>query len=903
MSKGNSFIEDVSRQVMDNYQDRLHLVTIVVPAKRSLRFFKNTLTQLLAQNGTAAILPEIITLSDLTARFSPYTVLTPLELSFHFYQVYVTLEENPEPFEKFYTWAPVLLADFNEVDNYQVNPANLFRDLKNIKEIDEWSFLSTDWSQGQQKLNAFWEKIPVYYQHLNAYLAQRGLAYSGMANKHIAVNVKQVFAAAPPRQYVFAGFNALTGCEKTIMQYLGEQYQAQLFFDGDGYYTEHEFHEAGLFIRSFEQYFGAQFKLVDAQQLLQNPKTIRYYQCNGETLQCTRLIQLLSQQKPEDMERSAIVLCNEQLLPVLIGEFPSEFLKINVTMGWPLRFTHISDFFQALTDVHISLQRNGTYVPYEQVKHFLDIALAVFPVTNGNGTSDLTTYQSLLGHFEGTAVYELLKPVGEDILLFVQRAADFIKQQLLIVNPDDLQAEVLAHFLEVFNKLVLLPGFSQNIKSWYLFKRFFQAFVRQYPLAFLGEPMSGIQVMGMLETRGLDFDKVYVLSCNEGFLPAQHNSAGFIPYELRQFVKLPGKAEQDAVFAYYFYRLVQRASEVHLFYNGQNELLQQAEKSRYLLQIEKELAELNPQIDLNRSFVSQPLPALKTPDNPAKTEFYYKLLNQYTQQGISASMLSTYVTCPLDFYFKYILGFKEDKDVQRIEESDIGNIIHEFFHTTFSAHSGKQLEPVHFQVALQQVDPVVRSIVREKYQRYDFSSGENYLALQMIRKMIMAFLQKQGDTGNPFSLVGKTLVGTETKLEAAIQLNSGKTIRLKGTIDLLLTDGKGTYLIYDFKTGRAQEEDLALPVKGNVIESVERKNKLLQLLVYSQLVKNVYPNTVSTQAYIIPLAAGAAQFLNAPVISNENELLVQVISNIVERMYSSEEPLQHEVKSKFCEFC
>lgn len=901
MSMGKSFIEEVSSRVMAAQNGRLHLVTIVVPAKRSLRFFRNAITRVLANEGKAAIMPEIVTLNDLTTRFSPYTVLTPLELAFHFYKVYCELEQQPEPFEKFYTWAPALLSDFNEVDNYLVNPDNLFRDLKNIKEIDEWSFLSSDWSQGQQKLNAFWEKIPLYYKKLNEYLVQHRLAYSGMANRFIAENAPQIFIQAPKRHYVFAGFNALTACEKTIMQHLNQVYGAELYFDADHYYVEHEFHEAGLFIRSFENVFEKHVNVINAGTLLHAPKKIEYYECNGEALQCAQLVKLIENKTPEELSRAAIVLCNEQLLPVLIGEFPSEFLRINVTMGWPLRFTSLNDFFQAIIDVHISLQRNKTYVPYEQVKHFSDIASAVFPLAKGAVLHEVTTYQHLLDLYEGKNIGTLLQHPGDDIMLFVKKAVVFLQEERLTLGDEDLQAEILSHFIEVFNKMQQLPGFSEHIKSWYLFRRFFQAFVRQYPLAFLGEPMWGMQVMGMLETRGLDFDQVYVLSCNEGFLPAQHTSPGFIPYELREFVKLPGKAEQDAVFAYYFYRLIQRAGEVHLFYNGQNELLQQAEKSRYLVQIEKELAELNTQIDLQCSFVNQRLPSLQQHQYPVKTTYYFEKLDTYAKTGMSASMLSTWVNCPLDFYFKYILGFKEDRDPQLIEESDVGNIIHEFFHIIFSPLLEKVLEESHLQNALHRIEGVVRDIVREKYNKYDFSSGENYLALQMVRKMIASFLQRQMNPGLLHRIVGKILVGSEIKLETDMELEGGRTIRLKGTVDLLMSDSNGNYFIYDFKTGRAQEEDLTLPVKADVVEVVQKKNKLLQLMVYQQLVRNVYPQAVSIEAALIPLAAGAGKFLPAP--QTGQALLEQALTGIVEEMYNTDMPLEHEVKSKFCEFC
>lgn len=903
MHVGQGFIGEVSKQVIDRYASELHRVTIVVPAKRSLRFFKNNITALLSQQAKASILPEMITMAGLMERLSPYTVLTPLELSFHFYKVYTALEKDPEPFEKFYGWAPALLADFNEVDNYLVYPPHLFRDLKNIKEIEEWSFSDPDWSPGQELLNKFWEKIPAYYKAFNEYLAEKKLAYHGMSNKYIAVNAKSIFDAGDKRHYVFAGFNALTACEQAVIQYLNKEYAAPVFFDADRYYVDHEFHEAGLFIRGFEKMFEKECYVIDAENLLQEEKNIHYYECSGEALQCSKLVSMVEHESRASLENSAIVLCNEQLLPVLVGEFPNELLRVNVTMGWPLRFTNTNDFLQALIEIHIALQRNRNYVPYDHVKHFLDIAASVFVLEEKEKIPEVINYHQLVAFFNNSEIKVLLEPKGDDILSFIESVKKFLHQLIQQGNMEELQSEIFAHFFEVFSRLAALPGFSENIKSWYLFKRFFQSFSKQYPLAFLGEPMMGIQVMGMLETRGIDFDKVYVLSGNEGFLPVQQNISGFIPYDLRKFVKLPGKAEQDAVFAYYFYRLIQRAKEVHVFYNGQSELLQQSEKSRYLLQIEKELAELNKNITLTKTYVShQPSPVV-TDAHPDKTAFYYDLLKQYSDNGFSASMLSTYMNCPLDFYFKYILGFKEEKDPQYIEESDIGNIIHGFFQHEFTPLQGTKLEAKHVQASLGRVDIIVDGIIREEFRQYDFASGENYLALQLIHKMITSFLQQQLEPGNFNSILGKVLLGSELKAETRVLLNSGREVKIKGTIDLLMNDGEGKYFIYDFKTGKANEEDLVIPAKGNQVRAVAKKNKLLQLLIYQRLVKNNFAGVKTAKAFIIPLATGAGKFLPAPANASDGQLLQDTLTMIIENMFSKEEPLQHEVSSKFCSFC
>lgn len=906
MSQKGTFISSVCKWVIEHHSANLHEVTIVVPAKRSIRFFSNELVAQFTAKSKASILPEIITLTDLFDQLSPLSKLTQVELIFHFYKVYCQLEKNPESFDQFFTWAPSLLSDFNEIDNYLIDPVNLYKDLRNIKEqeiiIEGWSFERPQLSSSQTMLNDFWLKFPGYYKHLKNYLLENKIGYSGLINRTIAADASTVFAKLQNRTYVFAGFNAMTKCEIEVINYLIENKKGKVFFDTDYYYVKDELHEAGLFMRNHIKDFNGNVEFVNANALVSAPKNIAYYESNGEALQCEEVVKQLQLLKPNELEKTAIVLCNEQLLPILINALPKDLLRVNVTMGWPLKFTKANDFFNALIDLNIAFSRNKNFIQHELIDYFI-LAANSFLEKNVVNVGEVLSRAELLTAYENTSIGGIVSSTTRSITQFLNACLKYIAQELNNGNIENINTEVLAHYNEVFNKILLLPGFEEHISSWYIFKQLFNKFTRNYPIAFLGEPLAGIQVMGMLETRALDFDTVFILSANEGFLPAQQLYTGYIPYDLRAHYKLPGKTEQDAVFAYYFYRLLQFSKNIHVLYNTQNELLQQSERSRYLLQIEKELAEKNQNITLTTKVVDPRLDKIAKHFEVERSPFYFEKLNALMQSGFSASMMLTFCKCKLDFYHKYILGFKEAKDPHVLDESGIGNMVHHYFHAIFSKITNEKTSTEFFKHELSLLNKTIAIIVETRFPTYNFTSGQNFLAMQMVMKMISSFLQKQSQADAENVLLGKTVVGSE--IESAVELTvSNNKIKLKGNIDLLLKDDGNNYFVFDFKTGRVNESDLEVSGKKELsFKFFTEHDKLIQLLIYKKLVEDNY-TVNSIMACIIPLATGSTKSLATNVKdATDEEIRAQFFNGVINEMLNKNNLIVHSENSRFCEFC
>jgi ATP-dependent helicase/nuclease subunit B len=906
MSQNATFISKVCKWVIENQSANLHELTIVVPAKRSIRFFSNELVAEFTAKSKASILPEIITLTDLFDQLSPLSKLTQVELVFHFYTVYSKLELKPDTFEEFFTWAPSLLSDFNEIDNYLIDPKALYTDLRNIKEqeiiIEGWSFERPTLSKSQTLLNEYWMKFPVYYKELKKYLIENKLGYSGLINRSIAENIQNTFENRGNRTFVFAGFNAMTKCEVVVLNYLIEHKRSKVFFDTDSYYKDNKLHEAGLFMRNHQNDFNGKVEFLNANALTNSPKNISYYESNGEALQCQEVVKQLLQMKAHELEKTAIVLCNEQLLPILINALPKSLLMVNVTMGWPLKFTKANDFFNALIDLNIAFSRNKNFIQHELIDYFI-LAANSFLEKNIANVGQVLNRADLLSAYENSSIGNILNSTTRSITQFLNACLKYIGHELSISKPELINTEVLAHYNEVFNKILLLPGFEEHISSWFIFKQLFNKFTRNYPIAFVGEPLAGIQVMGMLETRALDFETVFILSANEGFLPAQQLYTGYIPYDLRAYYKLPGKTEQDAVFAYYFYRLLQFSKNIHVLYNTQNELLQQSERSRYLLQIEKELAEKNRNIILTTNVVDARLDKIAEQFVVEKSPFYFERLNQLMVSGFSASMMLTFCKCKLDFYHKFILGFKEAKDPHVLDESGLGNMVHYYFNSIFSKITNEKTSTEFFKNELDCLRSSVDLIIEEKFLTFNFASGQNYLALQMVIKMISSFLQKQLNPNSENVLLGKTVVGSE--IDSAVQLTiAGQSIKLKGNIDLLLKDDANNYFVFDFKTGRVNQEDLEVSIKKELsFKFFTDHEKLIQLLIYKKLVEDNY-KTNSVTAFIIPLATGSSKILATHVKdATDEDVRMQFFTGVVDEMLNKKNSIVHSESSKFCEFC
>lgn len=900
--KTKSFIYEVSEQLITEHGSNPEQLVIVVPAKRSVRFFTNAFVELFKAKGKASLLPRIITLSELIDEISPLTKISITEAAFHYFSVYKNIEKDADSFERFLKWAGIVLADFNEIDNYLIDARLFYADLSNIKEIEEWSFGAEEWSEGQTKFNSNWTQLYTHYLQLNAHLEQLGMAYNGALMRKIALQPQNYFKPDNKKHFVFAGFNALTACETKIIQFLIAQQCASVIFDLDEYYYQDGVQEAGYFLRKHTEDFGKNFQFKDATALRNDKKEVHFYECSGEVVQCLKLSEFLTKQSDLKNKNGAIVLCNEKLLPVLVNHLPGQMEGINVTMGWSLAYTSVYDFIASLIEYHHIIHRHKRFVPLKTARNLMNQTALLAPDFRcPEGIMQQTSF--IAKTFEENGLGILVKE--QSINEFIKNIVQFFKTCIASNHLNLFLNEILLHFESSFNKLTALPHFYNLVESWSLLRTLLLKFMSNNPISFVGEPFSGMQIMGMLETRGLDFDEVYILSANEGILPSQSKSNSIIPFDLKKFYHLPGKMEQDAVFAYYFYRLIQRAKKIHVFYNVQSESMGQAEKSRYLLQMEKELLIQNRNISFARHLVDTKIDALPEAVSIEKSDFYFNQVKAVFSRGVSASMIGTFVNCPMDFYYKYILGIRLDEEKEEFSQADIGNLVHAFFHTVFTPLVGKKIEKAHLQEMVNQLQEILNSEAIKLFPAKDFSSGSAHLGMEMCRAMIERFLSNAMKEMYNGLIIGQTVIGTELSLLNEIQ-TEGIAVAIRGNIDLILYDDERGYCVYDFKTGSVNENELSLKSVQQAVNTGfdSAGNKLMvQLLIYEHLISN-HMKTDKVNSFIIPLAVGASKMhqLNAPDIERK-KAFEKIITGFVNAIMSTEDAILHNEKSKYCELC
>ncbi|HTE33767.1 MAG TPA: hypothetical protein VK666_25475, partial [Chryseolinea sp.] len=629
-----SFLFELATHIHSS-NSQLDNVIVVFPNRRAVIYFRKHLGSLLDKPSFS---PRMITIEDFMNDFSTLRVPDKLELIHRLYDSYHRVIETPaalrEPFDKFYFWGDMLLRDFDELDKYLVPAGQIFKDLTLQKELDasfdfltdeQREFLKSFWrgfeenlTENKQKFLSVWNRLHQLYDDFREQLLREGLAYEGMLHRDVAENIEHTSKVTlKSTKIVFAGFNALTKAEEIIISHFVENYSADVFWDADAYYVNNNTQEAGRFFRAYQRHdvlsktfhrdipsnFLGTSREPDefdaAKPSASDAKIVRVFGAAEPVSQAKVMAQVLQEefQRGLDPENTLIVLPDEKLLlPVLHG-LSVDFKKLNVTMGFPLASTPIFSLAELLVDLQIS--RKQDHFNHRQV-----LALLGHPyVVAADAVSANVKRKEILGHnWVHIPKGYLATTVDMHRYIFQEAQAGSIISYLHDVTMEigslttisDLDKEYAFNFIKLLNRMEEVMGNAYHheisnrkehqaaLKS---FLRLLRQLIQTYKIPFTGEPLRGLQVMGVLETRNLDYKNVFILSLNEGALPASSSKGSYIPFNIRKAYGLPTVEHQDAIYAYLFYRVLQRAENIFLFYNSETDVLGQGEMSRYLQQL------------------------------------------------------------------------------------------------------------------------------------------------------------------------------------------------------------------------------------------------------------------------------------------------------------------------------
>lgn len=867
------FLQDLAEKLLKEHP-QLDEMTLVFPNRRAALYFRKYLSLLLDKPAFA---PKLITIEEFIAGFSSLKVPDKLELVHRLYKSYyeVLRKSSPveeEPFDQFYFWGDMLVRDFDEVDKYMVNAELLFKDLSNQKELDssfdffsaeQIEFLKNFWGSfdehsgnSKKKFIQVWRQLPEVHRAYKAQLANEGLAYEGMVHREVAEKLMRSELKPNVTPTWFIGFNALTMAEEKIISWFVEHGKAEVHWDLDAYYLHNKTQEAGEFFRQYQNHpvLGNTFP-ADVPANFHNTKSIKVFGAAQPVGQAKLMSQLLQEElgkgvRPEEI---LIVLPDEKLmLPVLHG-IPASVDKLNVTMGFPLSNTPMFNLVELL--VELQMHRKGDTYNHRQVLALLghSYVMAANPASANEKRKHIQSDNmvSVMGSMLRTD-HVLHKQIFCEVT--EKSILDYLRQVIQLIGSleqiDDLDKEYALYFLKFLNRMEDVLGTEySNVKA---FLRLFRQLVKAQKIPFTGEPLKGLQVMGVLETRNLDFKNVFILSLNEGALPSGGGKGSYIPYNIRRAYQLPTVEHQDAIYAYLFYRVLQRAENIFLFYNSETDVLGQGEMSRYLQQLLYESG-LKPERSVLHNPI-QPLPI--KPITITKDNSILELLSKLNEgnvyfKGISPSALNTYIECRLRFYFHYVARIKEPNEVEEdIDARIMGNFLHDvmelFYRRLREKKKNKSVEVGDFDQVEKVIDQLIEEVFVKQYhlepgKKVEFE-GQRLVVREVVKRFAMRILALDKEYA-PYTMEAIEQGGMLYRLK--IDQSPGYAV-IGGKIDRV--DSRGDLLrIIDYKTGK---DKLDFENVASLFAREEKRNKAaFQTLLYALLYNT---NIKSNGARVVP---------------------------------------------------
>lgn len=862
-----SFISDVLHDLSDQQVD-ISQLKFILPSKRAGVFLKQEIAQHI---NKTIFLPEILSIEEFVEELSQLYKISNTELLFEFYETYKenTQEDLIEPFDSFLKWAQVLLQDFNEIDRYLIDPKAVFDYLKSIQDIDHWS-LEENQTPLIKNYLAFWNKLHSYYKELSGKLLNKRKGYQGLIYREAVENLESYIQYNDTKQHVFMGFNALNTCESTIIKELLHNGIAKVYWDIDSKFVENKVHDAGHFIRSYkkEWSFYRSHPLKWTHEFYQQQKTIEVTGVPKNIGQVKYVGNLLSKIKTEQthLNKVAVVLGDESLLTPILNSMPSNIDSLNITMGFPLRSVPLASLFEQLFLIHKKQKRSFYYkdvialLSHQSIRSLfivekLDIATRAIETISQNNLVYLSVdkLKSILPEKE--PIVELLFGNWQNNpAIAIKNCSSLILQIKQSYNTSKehhlLSLEYLYRFNELFNILNNINLTYSHISNIETLHGLFHETLRNETLDFKGEPLKGLQIMGMLESRVLDFDTVIITSVNEGILPAGKSSGSFIPYDVKREYGLPTHKEKDAVYTYHFYRLIQRAKHVHIIYNTEPDVLKGGEKSRLITQLEVEnLHKINHQLTVAKvPKLTGSLMVIK------KTNTLVEQLKTVAKKGFSPSSLTTYIRNPIDFYYQKILGVYEQEEVEEtIAANTLGTVVHNTLEDLYKPLEGIYLLADYISGMRKQIDERILHHLKELYKEGDITKGKNLIILEIAKRYVSNFLNKEEASLKQGHKI--KIIKVEEALNCNIEIDGlDFPIKLTGKVDRV-DEFNGTLRIIDYKTGKVEQNKVEIVNWEDITTDYTKYSKSFQILMYAYMMSK-------KQAISLPVEAGIISFKN-----------------------------------------
>ncbi|MFS2586526.1 PD-(D/E)XK nuclease family protein [Phocaeicola vulgatus] len=874
-----SFLKLVAADLYKHTEGNLAHTAVVFPNKRAGLFFNEYLAQ---ESDSPIWSPAYVSISELFRSLSPWEVGDPVKLVCELYKIFRRETQSTETLDDFYFWGEMLISDFDDADKNKVDTDKLFSNLQDLRNImDDYTFIDDEQEEAirqffqnfsierrtalKERFISLWDVLGNIYKGFRESLASQNIAYEGMMYRHVIEHLD--VDKLPYEKYVFVGFNVLNKVEHTLFTQLRDAGKAVFYWDYDEFYRRENrqavTHEAGEFIRRNLRDFPSPLP-DELFNNLSKPKEVHYIASSTENAQARYLPQWIRNNLTTPEKETAVVLCNEALLQPVLHSLPAEVKHVNITMGFPLSQTPVYSFLIALLELHTHgfNFKSGRYT-FQSV-----VTLLKHPYTRQlTGQAELlekeltrdNRFYPLPGELgKDEFLTRLFTPLSGNLNLCI-RLSETLQQVAGIYQTNtsgtgDTDAFSQLYRESLFKAYTTINRFRTLIEEDELtvqpetFRRLLVKVLSATNIPFHGEPAIGMQVMGVLETRNLDFRHLVLLSVNEGQLPKSGGDSSFIPYNLRKAFGMTTIEHKIAVYAYYFYRLLQRAERITLMYNTSSDGLNRGEWSRFMLQFLIEWPH-----PITRQFLeagqspqgTSPITVEKTPDVMRRMQSLFDV-RANPKAKFSPSALNYYLDCPLKFYYRYVAGLSAPDEVSaEIDSATFGSIFHyaaEHIYKDLTTH-GKVIHKEALETLLRnevKLQDYVDAAFKELFFHVPQNEKPEYNGVQLINSAVIARYLKQL-LQNDLRYAPFTFVASEIEVDEPIDIQTPKGViksRIGGIIDRM--DSKdGTLRIVDYKTGG--DADTPPNVESLFVPDKKRSNYVFQTFLYAAILCRKQP--------------------------------------------------------------
>jgi hypothetical protein len=839
---------------------------IILPSRRSVLFFKKELSK---QSEVPFLSPKIISIDDFIVKLSGFQVIDPVNLLLDLYKLFFKFD-SALTFDNFMTWSPILIKDFDNINLALVeDPHLLFKYMSEAEAIKRWDLSADfDFTKNTQTYFDFFEKTSMVYEQLNKNCIDAKNCYKGLIYREVALKIEKIIEReTKTSKYFFVGLNALSKAEEKIVEHLVKEKLAECYWDSDNYYMNTD-NKAGRKLRQYKsssKYGKWKFQGDDLRSTVKN---INIFAVQNDSVQA-KLTSELVQKSPS--ENHVIVVLNENQFQPLLLNIPEVSDNYNITMGLPITTSDIYNAIELFFELHINTKTKSDNI---RIHNLMFIKLLQHPSLKGIFEKEIT--QKLINvliknisdqnkvfitqkwlesnNVSSETLYLLIKNYENNIASAVKTLKHIIN--LVLVTSEVNKNTIDFAFINIFlNKINIIESLINNNTALNLksVRFLLTEILKTDKIPFSGEPSSKLQIMSMLETRCLDFETVTILSFNEGNLPSNQKNRSFIPFDAANYFGIPQYSDQDAIMAYHFFRLCQKAKNLNFLYLlPGSEAVGKKEKSRFIVQVEEELANYNKNVTINYpkiEFEAELYNINGEIEISKTTETIEKIVNYLYSNGLSPSSINDYLDCSLKFYWSKIEKIRKKEEIKDKFGSDIfGNIVHYTLEALDKPYlkNNKLIDKKELSVILTKIPATLENVIEEHFGGFELNTGINSILKQIALRLIQELINNHIENyTTPTQILGIEIQLTH-QYEFLHETLGKINIKLAGKADRI--DLKHTEIqVIDYKTGKVEKKDLSLGGKSSTeVIMNPKKPKLRQLLIYKYL---VYKSLKSNEAF------------------------------------------------------